>query len=142
MSVGLQATSRYALTSNHEACARRDQASSELHTAELALLLKAVLQQRTRLVERQPRQSRKQLARIAVPQVAEEIRLDVPFRKKFLITAKTGLAGREELLVHLCVIETGHRSAIEPDRSGRQDQVRALQARIPLRGRFDQLRVP
>jgi len=39
MPVLLQATSRYALTSNHEACARRDQASNELHTAELALLL-------------------------------------------------------------------------------------------------------
>ena len=65
----------------------------------------------------------------------------MPFRKEFLITAKTGLAGREELLVHLRVIETGHRSAIEPERSGRQDQVRALQAGIPLRGRFNQLGV-
>src|SRR2546430_9495676 len=91
------------------------------------------LQDRTRLVERQARQSRVQRARIPVPKVAEEIRLDVPFREEFLIAAETGLAGGEELLVHLGRIEAGHRPAIETERPRGHDQVGALEARIPLR---------
>ena len=57
-----------------------------------------------------------QPARITVPQIAEEIGLDVPFREEFLIAAETGLAGGKEFLVHLGVIEAGHGPAIETER--------------------------
>ena len=56
-----------------------------------------------------------QRAWIPVPNVAEEIRLDVPLRKEFLLTAETGLAGGKELLVHLGMIEAGHGPAIETE---------------------------
>lgn len=69
-----------------------------------------------------------QSAWITVSKVAQEIRLDVSFRKELLIAAKTGLASRKELLVHLGGIETGHRPAIETERPRSHDQVRALQA--------------
>src|SRR5438093_10954167 len=46
----------------------------------------APLQQRTRLGERQPRETRMQRAWITVPEVAEEIRLHVPFREELLIS--------------------------------------------------------
>src|SRR5713226_8294319 len=93
---------------------------------------RAPLQERTRLVERQARKSRVQPARITVPQIAEKIRLDVPFGEEFLLAPETGLAGGKELLVHLRVIEAGHRAAIETERPRRHDQVRTLEARIPL----------
>src|SRR3989442_10252767 len=99
------------------------------------------LQERTCLVERQPRESRVQRAWITVPKVAEEIRFDVPFREELLFTSETGFAGRKELLVHLGVIEAGHGPAIETERPSGHDQVRALQAGIPLRGRLHQLRI-
>ena len=44
----------------------------------------------------------------AVPEVAEKVRLDVPFGEEFLIAAETWFAGGKELLVHLAVIEAGH----------------------------------
>lgn len=84
------------------------------------------LQQRTRLVERQTPQARVERAGITVPEVAEEIRLHVSFREELLIAAETGLAGREEFLVHLRGIEAGHRSAIEAECPGRHDEVRPL----------------
>src|SRR3989442_12214029 len=99
------------------------------------------LQERTCLVERQPRESRLQRAWIAVPKVTEEIRFDVPFREELLITPETWFAGGKEFLVHLGVIEAGHGPAIETERPRGHDQVRALQARIPLRGDLHQLRI-
>src|SRR6267142_535788 len=74
------------------------------------------LQERTCLVERQPRESRVQRAWITVSKVAEEIRFDVAFGEELLLTSETGLAGGKELLVHLGVIEAGHGPAIEPAR--------------------------
>src|SRR5467141_5132268 len=98
------------------------------------------LQERACLVERQPRESRLPRAWITVPKVAEEIRFDVPFREELLLTSETGLAGGKELLVHLGVIEAGHGPAIETERPRGHDQVRALQAGIPLHGRHNQTR--
>jgi hypothetical protein len=82
-----------------------------------------------------------QATRIPVTKVAQEIRLDVPFREELLIAAETGLAGGKELLVHLGGIEAGHGPAIETERPRSHDQVRALQARIPFRGGLYQLRI-
>src|SRR5260370_40398370 len=76
------------------------------------------LQERTCLVERQPRKSRVQRAWMTVPKGAEEIRFDVPFREELLITSEKGLAGGKELLVHFCVIEAGHGPAIATKRPG------------------------
>src|SRR5437773_7720264 len=70
---------------------------------------------------------------IAVAEVAEKVRLHVAFGEELLIAAETRLARRKELLIDLRVIESGHRSAIEPQRPGRHDQVGALQAGIPPR---------
>ena len=66
-------------------------------------------------------------AGITVTKIAKEIRLHVPFREEFLIATKTGLAGCEEFLIHLRVIETGHRPAIEPLGAQGQDEIGALQ---------------
>src|SRR5207248_7351233 len=96
-------------------------------------------QQRARLVERQARQSWVQFAGIAVAEVAEEIRFHVAFRKEFLLAAETGLAGGEELLVHLGIVEARHRTAIEAQRPRGETQVRALKARVPSRGSLAQL---
>src|SRR5713226_9833452 len=93
---------------------------------------RAPLQERTRLVEQQTRESRAQPAGITVPQIAEEIRLDVPFREEFLIAAETGLAGGKELLVRFGMIEARHGPAIETERARGHDEVCALQAGIPL----------
>src|SRR5205809_3658079 len=86
-------------------------------------------------------QARMQLGRIAVTEVAEEIRLDVTLREELLIAAEAWFAGREELLVHLCVIEAGHRPTVETERTCRHDQVSALQAGVALRRRFHHLRI-
>jgi hypothetical protein len=75
------------------------------------------LYKRTRLVEWQTRKSREQRARISVPKVAEEIRLDVPFGEELLIAPEAGLTGRKEFLVHLCVVEAGERTTIKPKRA-------------------------
>src|SRR5436309_199465 len=65
---------------------------------------------------------------LAVPKVAEEIRLHVPFREEFLIAAKAGLAGGKEFFVHLRVIEAGHRTAVQTERPRGHDEVCALEA--------------
>src|SRR5258706_14361696 len=85
----------------------------------------SALQERTCLVERQPRESRVQRAWITVPKVTEEIRFDVPFREELLLTSETRLPGGKELFVHLGVIEPGHGSAIETEGPRGHDQVRA-----------------
>src|SRR5689334_19635784 len=71
------------------------------------------LEQRARLGEGEPRQARMQRVRITVTEVAQEIRLDVTLREELLIAAEARFAGGEELLVHLRLIEAGHRPAIE-----------------------------
>src|SRR4029079_7137594 len=79
--------------------------------------------------------------RIAVAEVTEEIRLDVPLGKEFLLAAETRLPGGEELLVDLGVVEAGHRAAAEAEGPRGEDQVGALQAGIALRGRLDEIGV-
>ena len=74
-----------------------------------------------------------QRAWIAVAEVAEEIRLHVPFGKEFLIATEARLAGGKELFVHLRMVEAGHGTTIETERPRGHDEVRALEARIPLR---------
>src|SRR5437764_1579943 len=74
-----------------------------------------------------------QRAWIAVAEVAEEIRLHVPFGKEFLIAAEARLAGGKELFVYIRMVEAGHGTTIETERSRGHDEVRALEARIPLR---------
>src|SRR4029079_15406567 len=103
--------------------------------------LEAELQERARLVERQTRKSRVQPTWIAVAEVTEEVRLDVPLGKELLLATETRLPGGEELLVDLGVVEAGHRSAVEAEGARSQDQVGALQAGIALRGRFDEVGV-
>ena len=76
-----------------------------------------LLQKRARLVEQQAGKSRVQHARIPIPEVAEEIRLDVPFGEEFLVAAETGLAGRKELFVDFGLIEAGHGPTIETERA-------------------------
>ena len=78
---------------------------------------------------------------IAVSKIAQEIRLDVTFRKELRIAAETWLPCGKELLIHLGVIEAGHRPAVEAERSCGEDQVSALQAGISLGGHLDQLRI-
>ena len=63
----------------------------------------------------------------------------MPFREKLLIAPEAGPAGGKELFVNLRVIETGHRSAIKPQRARGHDHVRALQGGVSLGGRFDQI---
>ena len=58
-----------------------------------------------------------QRARFTVSTVAKEICLHEPFGKEFQIATETGLAGGKEFVVHLRVIEAGHRSAIEMRRA-------------------------
>ena len=65
------------------------------------------------------RRARIELARIAVAEVAEEVRFD----------RRPG----EERRVHLRVVEAGHRPAIQPERPRRQHEVRALQRTIAQR---------
>src|SRR5882762_4250194 len=48
-------------------------------------------EERARLVERQARQARKHRGWIAVAEVAEEVRLHVPFGKELLLAAEAGL---------------------------------------------------
>src|SRR5712671_6542353 len=75
--------------------------------------------QLARLLEVEARRARMELARIAVTEVAKEIRFD---RRP-----------REERRVHLGVVEARHRAAVEPQRPGGQHEVRALQRRVPQR---------
>jgi hypothetical protein len=75
------------------------------------------LQERTRLIERQPRQAWAQRAGITVTEIAQKVGFDMPFREKLLIAPEAGPAGGKELFVNLRVIETGHRSAIKAQRA-------------------------
>src|SRR5947209_317533 len=71
------------------------------------------------LLEAQARRARKELARIAMAEVAQEIGFD---RRP-----------REEGRVHLGVIEARHRPAIEAQRPRRQHEIRALQRPVSQR---------
>src|SRR5262245_30055242 len=97
------------------------------------------LKQGTRFVERQTRKSPAHSAWIPIPQVAKEIRLDVSLGEEFLVAPETRLAGSKERLIHLGLIEARHRSAIEAERTGGDDQVSALEAGVPLGRCFDHL---
>src|SRR6266849_7483300 len=97
------------------------------------------LQQSARLVEAGSRVPRVQLRGVSVPQVAEEVGSDVPLREELLVTPHAVPACREERLVDFRVVEAGHRAAFEPQRACRQDEVPALERRVPDRGALDQL---
>src|SRR5262249_1690033 len=71
------------------------------------------------LIKGEARRAWIQLALVAVAEVAEEIGFD--------------RCPREERRVHLGVVEARHRAAVEPQRPGSQQEVRALQRRIPQR---------
>jgi hypothetical protein len=81
-----------------------------------------VLQQLARLLECESRTARHHFRRIAITEVAQEIRLD----------AGPG----EKLGIHFGVVESGHRSAFKPDGSRRDDEVAALDRTVAERGRL------
>src|SRR3989442_10732497 len=99
------------------------------------------LQQGTRLVEAGSRVPRVELRGVSVPQVAEEVGSDVSLREELLVAAHAVPACREERLVDFRVVEAGHRAAVEPQRACREDEVPALERRVPERGALDKLRV-
>src|SRR5262249_6157182 len=76
--------------------------------------------------ERQARAAREEGGGIAVAEVAEEVRPDAPLGHYLRRSCLTGRGG-EELLVHLCVVEAGHRPAVEAERARGEDEVSALQ---------------
>src|SRR4051812_478212 len=73
-----------------------------------------------RFFEAQARCAWMQLRRIAVAEVAEEIR----FHR----------CPGEERRVNQRVIESGHRSAIQTESAGGENEIRPLQRRVPERG--------
>src|SRR5262249_51312150 len=98
------------------------------------------LQERARLFESQPRQPRPELRPIATADVAEKVRPEVSLREDLLIEAGRRLPRREEFSIDLRIVEPGHRSAVEPERAGGDDEVGALQAGVAARRRLDQRR--
>src|SRR5882724_7439728 len=92
------------------------------------------LQQDACFVELGSRVPSVQLRRVSVPQVAEEVGSDVPLREELLVTTHAVPACREERLVDCRVVEAGHRAAVEPQRACREDEVPALERRVPERG--------
>src|SRR5580692_2518958 len=106
--------------------ARPSTSGTAARSAAQAVAYVLTLQQRTRLSERQPWETRVQRASVTIPEVAEKIRLHVPFRKELLVAAETGLTRGKELFVHLGLIEAGHGPAVEPERARSHDHVRAL----------------
>src|SRR5450432_2534601 len=75
-----------------------------------------------------------QPCRIAMPDVAEEIRPNVGQREKLIAEIRYLLSRPKEFLIHLCVVESGHGPAIQPERTGGKNQVRTLEARIAAGG--------
>src|SRR5580704_15617458 len=85
-------------------------------------------------VEIQARVAREKLSRVAIPDIAQEVGLHL------VKCGRIASRGREELRVHLCIIEAGHGSTIEPQRASREDKIAALQASIAKRRYFGDLR--
>src|SRR3954464_9805871 len=86
-------------------------------------------QHRTRLGEGEARQPRQHRGRVAVSEVAEEVRSHVALGEEFLLAPEARLAGGKERFIHPGVVESRERSAVESEGARREDQVRALQAR-------------
>src|SRR5687767_7656788 len=82
----------------------------------------AISQQRAGLPECEPRKSRVRCGWFSVPEIAEEITLNVALREELLIAAETRPTRGKEFLVDFRVIETGHRTAVEPERTRRHNQ--------------------
>src|SRR6266508_2598830 len=80
---------------------------------------------RARFVEAEPGAARGQPARVAVAEVAQEVRLDVALGEELLVAAFAVLPRREELLVQLRVVEPGHRAAVQAQGAGGHDHVGA-----------------
>src|SRR3982751_1938579 len=76
------------------------------------------------LAEREARAAPEHAGRIADADRADEVRLNVPLREKFL--------------VHLLVVEAGHRSDVEPERPHRHHKIGALQRAVAERSGLDQ----
>src|SRR5437867_7934469 len=74
------------------------------------------------LLEAQPGIARKELRRLAVAQVDEEVRLPPAVGKK--------------CRVHHRIVEAGHRAAVEADRARRDDEIGALQRAVAEGGDF------
>src|SRR3954471_21968356 len=74
-------------------------------------------------LEAQARAAAEQLARIALAQVHQEVRLD----------RRAG----EEGFVELLRVEAAHAADVQPERTRRHDEVAALDARIAEGGRVD-----
>src|SRR5204863_651632 len=97
-------------------------------------------QQRTSLLKRQPWIPRIDLRGIAIPDVDQEVRLDMPLGEELLIASFALAAGVEEIVIELRVVEARHRPAIEPKATCGDDEIRTLQRRIAPRRPLDQLR--
>src|SRR5450759_1191899 len=94
-----------------------------------------------RLFEFETRTAWQELLSISVAEIAQKVRLDMPRRKELLLAAVAFLAGAKKLLVQLCVVEAGHRSAVELQRARCKNEIGALQRRVAPRGDLDQRRV-
>src|SRR6202162_3787865 len=91
-----------------------------------------------RLFEFEARTAWQELFWISVAEIAQKVGLHVPRRKELLLAAFAFLAGAKKLLVQLCVVEAGHRSAVELQRARRKNEIGTLQRRVAPRGDLDQ----
>src|ERR1051325_1699729 len=98
----------------------------------------AASHQRACLAESEARFPRAELRAVPVSEIAEEIRLDVAFRKELLIAPLAFLPGAEEFLVQLRVVESRHGTAVETQRACRHDQIGSLQRRVAPGGDLHQ----
>src|SRR6202022_3264518 len=94
-----------------------------------------------RLFEFEARTAWQELPSISVAEIAQKVRLHVPRRKELLLAAFAFLARAKKLLVQLCVVEAGHRSAVESQPARRKNEIGTLQRRVAPRGDLDQRRV-
>ena len=78
------------------------------------------------LVETKTRRARTENARVAIAEIAEEVRFD--------------FGAGEELAIDRLVVEAGHRTAIEAERTRDDDQIGALERAVAERG-LEDLRV-
>jgi hypothetical protein len=78
------------------------------------------------LVKIQAWAAREQPCRITIAQIAEEIRLDVAVGKVLLLEGALLCARRKKFMVNFCMIEPGHRTTIQSERAGSQDEISPL----------------
>src|SRR5207244_407100 len=83
-----------------------------------------------RLFEFEARTAWEDLFSISVAEIAQKVRLNVPRREELLLAAFAFLARAKKLLIQLCVVEAGHRSAVELQRTRCKNEIGALQRRV------------